>query len=207
MEGFGGAIFALFDQYGIAALFLFTFLQELGVPLLLPNELVLGFFGAQAAHGRWPFALLVAVAVFGDLCGAAGLFLIVRKVSLAAIARFGGKVGIKQERILALEFKLRRWTTAGVFVGRTIPFVRIYVSVAAAVLGMPFWQFFIPAVAGAIVWASVFLTLGFVLGESWQVIAQYIAVDIGQIMFGLLVCGAVIILWRRRRQKQRPMVR
>ena len=135
------------------------------MPLLLPNELVLGFFGAQAAHGRWSLGLLIAVATLGDILGTVGLFLIARKISIAAIERFGGKIGIKHERIASLELKLRRWEMAGVFVGRTIPFVRIYTSLAAAVLRMPFWEFFVPAVGGAIVWASLFLLVGFFLRE------------------------------------------
>src|SRR3989344_229540 len=207
MEGFGGAIFGFFDRFGLAALFLFTFFQELGVPLLLPNELVLGFFGAQAAHGRWSLGLLIAVATLGDILGTVGLFLIARKISIAAIERFGAKIGIKHERIASLELKLRRWEMAGVFVGRTIPFVRIYTSLAAAVLRMPFWEFFVPAVGGAIVWASLFLLVGFFLREQWGTIAQYIPVDIGQLVFLVLVFGVAVVFLRRQRRNNDSVVK
>lgn len=201
MDGFT----AWLDQYGLAALFAFTFLQELGLPLVIPNELVLGFFGAAVARGAQFFPFVFLTAVVGDMLGTLGLFLVARKVSRAVIERLGGKVGIRYEKISQLEKHLRRWEMLGIAVGRTIPFVRIYISLAAAVLGMPFWRFFLPALIGAVVWAGFFLTVGFLLGERWDELGRLLPPDIGRILIALLAIKILIFLGVRkmRRRKQR----
>jgi membrane protein DedA with SNARE-associated domain len=60
-----------------------------------------------------------------------------------------------------------------VFFGRMVPLFRSFVSIPAGVERMPMATFLVFTTLGSLIWNSVFVVAGYVLGENWPVIQDY----------------------------------
>src|ERR671911_651971 len=60
-----------------------------------------------------------------------------------------------------------------VFFGRMIPLFRSFVSIPAGIERMPMATFLLFTTLGSLIWNSVFVVAGYVLGENRQVIEDY----------------------------------
>ena len=147
--GLLGLVSDYVSNYGYLAVFALVFLQELGVPNPVPNELVLIFAGALTSIGGLSFWLTFLTAVSADIIGTTILFsafyffehYIMEKISKWL------PLNKKLEKIKATILKRGRW---GIFLGRLMPYLRGYVSAAAGVLNLPY-RVFLPMVIISII--------------------------------------------------------
>ena len=66
------------EQHGLAAAFLFLLVEEAGVPLPVPGDVLMLVLGAQAREGRVPLWQAIAVLELGTALGATILYLLSR---------------------------------------------------------------------------------------------------------------------------------
>src|ERR1700730_11079751 len=55
--------------YGYLAIFLTVFLQEIGIPTFVPNELSLFFFGYLSFQGNLNLCVVLAIAILSEMAG------------------------------------------------------------------------------------------------------------------------------------------
>ncbi len=60
-----------------------------------------------------------------------------------------------------------------VFFGRMLPIFRSLISIPAGVTRMPLWRFGLLTAAGSLIWNTIFVCAGFLLGESWPLVERY----------------------------------
>src|SRR5918999_1788934 len=60
-----------------------------------------------------------------------------------------------------------------VFFGRMVPLFRSFISIPAGIERMPMAAFLLYTTLGSLIWNSVFVVAGYVLGENRQVIEDY----------------------------------
>ncbi len=188
------------NDYGYWAVFILVFLQEIGIPNPVPNELILLFAGALTVIGGLSFWLTFLIAVAADVVGTTLLFTVFyffERYIMEKISKWKG-VNEKLDKIKAKLLQRGRW---GIFIGRLMPYLRGYVSVAAGILNMPY-KIFIPMVAlSALLWSGGYVTLGHFLGTKWQSVAEFI----GRYQWILLVALVVFLVgwgYLRHRKKQ-----
>jgi undecaprenyl-diphosphatase len=84
-----------------------------------------------------------------------------------------------------------------VFIARFVTGLRVFGAVLAGASGLAWGRFFLYNSTGAIAWATIFGTLGYLLAYSWQTLEQWIGRS------GLALAAAVVlilvVLLRRRR--------
>jgi membrane protein DedA with SNARE-associated domain len=175
--------------YGYLAIFALVLLQELGVPNPVTNEFVLLFSGYLAFAGVLKLWLVFLTAVAADCIGTTILYAVFYRfgdyilehrprwfpVSRTHIDRIGRTVSERQQ-----------W---GIYVGRLIPFLRGYASVAAGILPIrP--KIFIPAViVSAITWSGGYVIAGRLLGPYWE----QVAAKIGRVESLVLLVTLIVI--------------
>jgi len=172
--------------YGYLAIFLFVFLQELGIPNPLTNELVLIFSGYLAYTGTLSIAKVIIVAVSADFIGTTILYFVFYALSAHYIStnqprwliKFAAKLQNLKQRVEAGS----QWT---IFIGRLTPFLRGYISVAAGTLQIKPKVFLTTVLLSAITWSGGLVLTGRLLGPYWNKVSQKI---------GLLQFGGLIIL-------------
>ncbi|MDO8504908.1 MAG: DedA family protein [Candidatus Liptonbacteria bacterium] len=155
-------------KYGYLAIFSLVFLQEIGVPNPVPNELVLLFSGYLAYTGTLSFTLVFFSAVMGDILGTSLLFAFFYIFGKSIMEKKPGWLPIKKEKIEKLTKLISGRDRWGVFVGRLIPYVRGYASVAAGLIQFPPKVFLTMVALSAALWSGGYVFIGSIMGKYWE---------------------------------------
>lgn len=186
------------NSYGYLAIFILVFLQEIGVPNPVPNELVLLFAGALTVIGGLSFWPTVFTAVIADIAGTTLLFTVFYFFEHHIMERISKWKGVneKLDRIKETILRKDKW---GIFLGRMMPYVRGYVSAVAGILNIPYKVFLPMVIFPAIIWTGGYVTLGHFLGQRWEAVASFIS----QYQWILVVTVVIIIgfwlYWKGRK--------
>jgi membrane protein DedA with SNARE-associated domain len=147
-------------------------LESCGLPL--PNELVLLAAGSLAGTGLLSPVLLVIVATASSLLGATAAYEIGKRGGRAAVLRFGHYIRLDEQRLDAVERWFRRSGVLAIGLARITPFVRTVASFPAGMLQLSYRRFLIASTVGSLIWCTVMVTLGVVLGSNYTVALRLI---------------------------------
>ncbi len=172
-------------RYGYLTIFSLVFLQEIGVPNPVTNELVLLFSGYLAYTGRLSLVWVILTVVAADFLGTSLLYFIFYLFGEYLLAH--GPKWIPMEKIENLKNKVQSKGRWGIFAGRLIPYVRGYTSVAAGLLEIPPYVFLTSVLLSAVLWSGGYAIIGYAFGNRWNTI-------ISKLGFWEFALGAVIIL-------------
>lgn len=78
-----------------------------------------------------------------------------------------------------------------VFFGRMIPIFRSLISIPAGIERMPLPKFTLLTTLGSLVWNTALIMAGFLLGEQWHLVEEYL----GVVSTGVLVLVDIAIAW------------
>ncbi len=183
------ALIEYITAYGYPTVFAFIFLQEMGIPSPVPTELVLMFSGYLASIGRLDTAKLITLVVIADCLGTIALYAIFYRFGPAILKRAPKWLAVS--RIEALEKRLEGKGQWKVYIGRLIPYVRGYTSVAAGVMRLP-PKIYLPAVAlSALIWSGGYVTIGRLAGSRWEKVAETFG---PRLSLGLLAFAIILVV-------------
>ena len=77
-----------------------------------------------------------------------------------AVARFGKRLLLSEEKLERAERFLHRYEAGGIFFARLLPVVRHVVSIPAGILRMGFGKFSVMTISGSALWCSILAWLG-----------------------------------------------
>ena len=157
--------FCLYYKYGYIAIFSLVFLQEIGVPNPIPNELVLLFSGYLTSIGKLDFITVLITVIAADTIGSSLLYMIFYYFGQRVLQKWPHFIPTsKLAYLTARVSKQDRWS---IYVGRLIPFIRGYTAVAAGLLKIP-PSIFLPAVLlSALTWSGGYVIAGRLLGDEY----------------------------------------
>ena len=166
----------VFDQFGWAGVFgLMIFENATGIT---PSEIILAFAGWMLIerHGIHPSFILVGglYAGLGSAIGASITYWVARIGGRPVIEKFARIFHIDLAHIARAEEQVHKFGAGLVLIGRVIPGVRTLVSIPAGLARIPFPKFFIATLAGAYVWCTLLIGVGYLLGYEWRLISQYV---------------------------------
>ncbi len=192
---------ALLDQYGVLSAFGLLFIEEAGVPIPLPGDVMVMYTGYQVGQENleyWQALIGCVVAVVG---GSSILYAISRRFGVRIIARYGRYVHCPPERIDAVRPLMRRWGILAVIFGRHIPGMRIPITVLAGMVRFPYPLFAIGVAISTAIWAGFFLLVGIRLGSAVEELTHPRALIWLAVLVSVLGIGATILWWRRRSRR------
>jgi membrane protein DedA with SNARE-associated domain len=202
-----GAFF--FHGHQTLGLFGAIFVEELGVPLPAPGDAWIMWGGYLTTRGEIPYAMAYVSVVGGAVCGSFILFSISKRYGHPFLVRFGRYIGLTQERLDKTERQFRRWGPWAIIFGRHIPGMRIVLSAFAGVFEVPA-RVFVPCVfVSSLIWATIFLELGRVLGRNSRFLFRLVPAHLLPWGALILVVGVLVFLayehgWRPRRHASQP---
>ncbi len=179
---------------GYGALALFGFLEACCVPI--SSEVTFGFAGVLAYQGHLSLPLVIIIGTLAELAGSCVSYTVGRMAESSAIERLGRFVLVTRADIDRTgKFLLGRGAWA-IPVGRALPFVRSFTSVAAGSAGVPALRFGVLSLIGTAIYAAGMSTLGYVVGSAWHRVSRDLSVA-GYVLAALVVAGIVAIVVRR----------
>ncbi len=153
-------------EFGAPALFALLALGVVGLPL--PDETLLALAGVLIGQGRLHPVTTAAAAVGGAMTGITVSYGLGRFAGLPLLLRYGSRLhvnGAVVTRVRAWFERAGKWLLIG---GYFVPGVRHLTAIVAGASKLSVGTFMTFAYAGAALWASCFLTLGYVVGDRWR---------------------------------------
>lgn len=192
------------DGAGALGVFAMLFLENIFPPI--PSEVVLPLAGVAAGRGAMSFWAVLLAALVANVVGAWVLYLVGYVFGAERVRWLCGKVPLLEVEDFdksAAWFEKHGWK--GIFFGRMVPGIRAIISVPAGVYRMNWLSFTLLTAVGSTIWNSLFIILGYKLGENWKVIEPYtnlISKIIYVVVILLLVWFVVHRLVRNRRRRR-----
>ncbi len=181
---------------GYGALILFGFLEACCVPI--PSEVTFGFAGVLASQGKLSLVLVIVIGTLAELAGSYVSYGVGRVAERPVIERFGRYLLITKADIDRAERFLTGRGIWAIPLGRALPIVRAFTSLAAGLAGVPAVRFGILSLIGTAIYATVVSSVGYSLGSAWHRMAHDLSVAGYVIAFIVVVAIAAFIIHRLR---------
>jgi len=178
-------------QFGYIAIFLFIFLQEIGIPNPITNELLLLFSGYLAYTGALTIGKVIITAVSADFIGTSILYFAFYALSKHYLYKHTpGWLTRLVAKLENLKQRIDEGKKSGIFIGRLTPFIRGYISVAAGALQIKPKAFLTTVLFSAITWSGGLVIAGKLLGPYWKQLVQ----KVGIIEFTTLIVLLIVAM-------------
>src|SRR5438552_5091021 len=188
------------DQHGLLAAFVFLLIEEAGVPVPVPGDVLMLVLGVHARQGTVPLWQAVGATWLGTIIGSTFLYFAARIAGRDLVYRYGPFIRLTPERLDRAERWLKHHGSRAVFLGRLVPGLRIVTAVACGVFEVPFTVFFPRMAIGALLYILVYTLLGYFLGQ--PVLSMLEKVHIPFALLGsLLPLSLILFCVRRARQE------
>ena len=188
----------LMGQFGYIGVFLLIAIENIFPPI--PSEVVLLFGGFMTTYTELNVVGMIIAATFGSLLGAIVLYYIGRILNKERLKKIvSGKIGkvlrIKNEDIDKADHWFDTKGNKTVFFCRFIPIVRSLISIPAGMSQMPMGKFLVYTTAGSVIWNTVLVVAGNMVGEKWEDILQIFS-DYSHITLVVLIIIFVVgVVW------------
>ena len=182
-------------DYGLFAVFGLMLLESMGV--LIPSEAISPFAGYLVSQGQMGFFGAVAAGVLGNLVGSWVAYFVGLWGGRELWLRYGWYVGVRAHHLKVAERWFDRYGEFAVLVSRCLPVVRTFISFPAGTARMNLAKFSFYTLLGCIPWVFALTYFGYVLGENWETIGDFLHYLDYAVAVAFLV-GVTYLLWRWR---------
>ncbi|MFD1323547.1 DedA family protein [Micromonospora sonneratiae] len=205
-DGLVGFVTDLVERLGGPGAGLAVALENLFPPI--PSEVILPLAGFAASQGRMNLAAAIGWTTLGSVAGALALYYVGVVLGRDRVRAIAAKLPmVKVSDIDRTEAWFARHGVKTVFFGRMIPIFRSLISIPAGVERMPVATFLLYTTLGSLIWNTVFVMAGYLLGENWHAVETYAGTfqNLVIVVCALAVAYFVISrLIRARRQRRAP---
>jgi membrane protein DedA with SNARE-associated domain len=140
----------------------------------LPSEAILPMAGLAASRGNFSIVEAIVWTTLGSVVGAFLLYGLGAWLGADRLRRIAERMPLLHgDDVDKTVTWFQRHGGKAVFFGRMVPIFRSLISIPAGVARMPLWRFGLLTLAGSLIWNSVFVIAGFLLGESWHIVERY----------------------------------
>ncbi|HXY93441.1 MAG TPA: VTT domain-containing protein [Acidimicrobiia bacterium] len=192
---------AVFGGLGLPAAVALLIPMEAGVPIPIPDDLVMLLIGERTSAGEFPWWVSVLALELVAVAGTCLVFYACRGPGHAVIARMGPRVGLTEERIARFRNLIETRGRSMMLVGRGTPGLRTITAVAAGTSGISARKALPPLIIGASVFVQLHLVLGALLGPLARELFDE-AKGVAVILLVVLLAGAAVF-WFVRRGRRR----
>lgn len=168
-------ITSIMADFGYIGIFVLIMVENLFPPI--PSEIILTFGGFMTTVTSLNVVMVIIVATLGSVVGAILLYKVASyfgKERLTKIVlKYGRILRLKEADIERAESFFLKYGSWAVFLCRMIPLIRSLISIPAGMTKMKMSRFLILTTAGSLLWNTVLIGLGAMLGESWSEIVVF----------------------------------
>jgi membrane-associated protein len=166
----------------------------------VPANLTLLAAGGFVAQGELELLPAVAAALGAAVLGDCLVYAVAALGGEALVHRHGPRVGLGPERLTSARRRIGGWMSLSVFLTRWL--LTPLAAPTAVVAGLsrhPLAAYGASVVAGEALWAGIYVGLGYVFGESWSSILDWVQDSAGLVAgLGLTAVAVGLLSWLMR---------
>ncbi|WP_406609932.1 DedA family protein [Planctomonas psychrotolerans] len=187
------------DALGAPGVGAMTLLETVFPPI--PSEVVLPLAGFVVQQGDMNLVAVLAAATLGGLLGAYLLYYLGYALGEERVIRWLSHLPlVDREDFERSAHWFHRHGRSAVFFGRLIPGVRSLISLPAGSARMGIGAFTVFTALGSLVWNSLLVSLGMLLGTQYRLIDRY-SVVLDYAVYAVLTGVVVWLIVRRVRRR------
>jgi membrane protein DedA with SNARE-associated domain len=193
-------IWRLFVEHVYVATLVSAFIDATGTPF--PGRVVLIAAGAAAAAGSASLTLLTGLAALGAVLGDHGWYLAGRLGQRRVLNLYCRLSLGSRQCVQRTERYFKRFGPGAIILGRFVAGVRLFAAPLAGSGTMSYPRFLFFEVLGGLLWAAVFVGLGYALGERGRALLsdwKGVTIVLTATLVATLLATLGTRLWRRRR--------
>jgi len=200
LAAIGGFALSTISLLGYAGIFFLMMLESMVVPV--PSEFVMPFAGFLVAQGNFNFILVIVASSLGSITGSLIFYYIGKTGGHTLVEKYGKYVLVDTEDIKKTEKWFNKRGELTIFIARLIPVVRHLISLIAGIGKMNVKKFTLYTILGATLWNGILTYLGFILGQHWNEVSQYLE-ELDIIIVILLIVGCLYFAYRHITRKKK----
>jgi len=197
-------VISIMQTMGYPGIGLLMFLENIFPPI--PSELIMPAAGFAATSGGLTLWGAILAGIIGSVLGQLPLYYLGRLVGRRRLKRWADQHGrwlmVSAANIDQADAMFNRHGKSAVFFCRVVPGLRSLISIPAGIAKMNLATFLIWTTLGTTIWTSALTTLGYVLGQNYERVSEYMG-PASTIILGLLVAAVIVWVLRRRRKAKR----
>lgn len=197
-------ITSFMEQFGYVGIALIIALENVFPPI--PSEIVLPFGGFMTTNSSLTIIGVIIAATIGSVLGAVILYGVGRLLDVERlekiIDRWGHILRIKKEDVHRADAWFDKYGYWTVLFCRMIPLVRSLISIPAGMSNMKFGLFLLFTTIGTVIWNSILVIIGAMLGNNWHRITEFMNIYSSVAYVIIAVVGVVGIVWYVRRNRR-----
>lgn len=184
-----------FTKYSYGAIFSLIFLQEVGLPSPIPNELVLLVSGYLIFSGHLNILAVIITVVLADMIASSILYFSFYFFGFYLFEKKPKWIPLSEKKMNSLKAKISKGGKGTIFLGRLTPFIRGYTSVISGLLQIRAAVFLPIAFSSALVWSTIYVTAGILIGPYWNKFIPHFK-QAEYLIAGLLICIFTFLISR-----------
>lgn len=192
------------NSLGYLGIGLLMFLENLFPPI--PSELIMPLAGFTIAQGNMEFLPVILAGVLGTMLGALPWYYVGKLVGEENLKRLANKYGkwisVSSRDIEKADNWFDKHGEKAVFFGRLVPGIRTLISLPAGLSGMPLVPFLLYSTIGTLLWVGLLTYSGYLLGNNYHIVEEYIG-PISKIVAVVLLVAFVVWILRKKKIKFR----
>lgn len=182
--------------------FVFFCLLTLGVVALpIPDETLMVLAGIFMRKGDLPIGRTLLAAFLGSMCGITISYLLGKTIGARILHQYGRYIGITENKLKRVHNWFEHYGKWTLTFGFFVPGVRHLTGFAAGLSELEYRPFALFAYAGAFIWATFFLSMGYYFGDCCDLF--YMAMESVSEMGVVLIAALLILsyfLWKKFRR-------
>lgn len=198
-------IVQLLELYGYIGIFLLMALENMFPPI--PSEVILLFSGFMTTYTELTVFGVLVTASTGSIVGAIllyGVGYVVRFERLEMIVvKWESILRLSRDDLQRVNGWFEKYGYLAVFICRMIPLLRSLISIPAGMAKMHFSIFLLFTMLGTIIWNTVLIMIGVVLGISWRKILHILEIYSMSVYLFIAICTVLLLYLYIKRRKNR----
>lgn len=200
-------ILSIMGKYGYIGVFLLIMIENVFPPI--PSEVILLFGGFMTTYTKLNIVGMVVASTLGSIFGAIILYYIGKIFNKDRLKKLiSGKLGkILRLKVSDIDNADSWFDNKGnktVFFCRFIPLIRSLISIPAGMSEMSMVKFLLYTLFGSLIWNTVLIIVGSVVGENWTKIVGILDTysHIVVIILFIIVVIGIYFFYRKRSNKK-----
>ena len=170
--------------------------------LFMPGESLVVAAGLLSSLGYLRPTTVIVVAALAAILGDSISYELGRWLGRPWLLKPRRWLRLRPEHVARVEGFFERHGAKSVVAGHFMHVLRALMPFVAGMSHMRYSRFLVFNAIGCVAWATVFVLLGYFVGESWHLIAGWIG-GLSAAVVGLLLLAAAAGWWWRRRKRRR----
>ena len=203
-------IINILNNFGYLGVFSLIMVENLFPPI--PSELILLFGGFMTTYTKLTIFGMIIFSTLASLFGAIILYYIGKIFNKERLKKIiSGKVGkVLRLKESDIDSSNKWFDTKGqktVFFCRFIPLIRSLISIPAGMNEMPMLRFISYTLLGSLIWNSILIIIGSIVGENWISILTVLDIYLKYIviLLGIALIVIVIMFYRRKYSNEKSI--